>query len=251
MTTAQSVVEAPGAAAVNPVYRLVYRTVSYFGLMSIFGVLLFGFRPEPGADPRSYAFDLGLYLAFVAPHLLMTRSWFKKAVWGSPAGHPTERRFYILFTLVTWFAVVLLQRPLPGAELAVSPWFDTGLRFAGTMAFLACFLLFFQGVTFAMIDGLLGVPGAAGAYSHGAQTPLFTEGSYAQVRHPMYRAAVLAGLSSLLIHPSLAQIFWVALIGGTFVGFIPVEERQLIAARGEDYHKYRERTPYRLFPGIW
>ena len=41
------------------------------------------------------------------------------------------------------------------------------------------------------------------------------------------------------------------LVGGTFVLFIPIEEQQLVAARGTAYLEYRERTPYRLLRGIW
>lgn len=67
----------------------------------------------------------------------------------------------------------------------------------------------------------------------------------------MYRAALVGGLCSLLIHPHAAQAFWVVLVGFTFVAFIPIEERQLIAARGEAYERYMRQTPHRLFRGVW
>lgn len=89
------------------------------------------------------------------------------------------------------------------------------------------------------------------SHSHGEETPLFTEGQYASVRHPMYRAAILGGLCSILIHPNTAQAFWCVLVGGTFVAFVPVEEEQLIEARGEAYRAYQEATPWRIFRGIW
>jgi protein-S-isoprenylcysteine O-methyltransferase Ste14 len=88
-------------------------------------------------------------------------------------------------------------------------------------------------------------------YSHGGETPLLTDGPYAEVRHPMYRAAVLLGISALVMHPNLGQLFWTALVGGTLIAFIPVEEAQLRAARGDDYDRYCAATPYRLFRGIW
>lgn len=242
-TTAASGIGAGASTA----YRLVYRLLGYAGILSIFGAQAFGFRFAPQAHGTNYLFDLGLYLAFIVPHLVMTRGWFKRRVWGTPAGHPSERRFYVSTTLVTWFAVLALSRPLPGPELAL----PEVVRFAGMLGFLAGFLLFFQGISIAMLDGLLGVPGSAGSYSHGKETPLFTEGAYARVRHPMYRAAMLGGLSSLLVHPNVGQLFWIGLIGATFIAFIPVEEAQLVAARGEDYLRYREQTPWRLFRGIW
>jgi protein-S-isoprenylcysteine O-methyltransferase Ste14 len=112
-------------------------------------------------------------------------------------------------------------------------------------------LLFFEGASRESLDGLLGVPGSGMKYSHGGETPLFTDGPYAQVRHPMYRAALLAGTCALVVHPHAGQVLWTAMIGLTFIGFIPVEEAQLRAARGEDYRRYCQQTPYRLFRGIW
>lgn len=230
-------------------YRVVYRAAAYLGLMSVFGSLLYGYRYDAGASWNNLWFNLALYGVFIVPHLVLTRSWYKQAVWGSPAGSPRERRFYILTTIVFWFAVLALHRPIPGPSLVGQV--PEVVRFFGVVVFLLCVLLFFQGISFQMIDGLLGVPGSPGSYSHGAETPLFTDGPYAQVRHPMYRAALFAGLCSLLIHPTAGHLLWVLLIGGSFIAFIPVEEAQLIRARGEDYIKYRERTPYRLIRGIW
>ncbi len=67
----------------------------------------------------------------------------------------------------------------------------------------------------------------------------------------MYQAALCGGACSLLIHPNMAQMFWAVLIGITFIGFVPIEEAQLLDARGDDYRRYQERVPYRLFRGIW
>jgi protein-S-isoprenylcysteine O-methyltransferase Ste14 len=133
-------------------------------------------------------------------------------------------------TLKTWQALCALQRPLPGP----APVLPEAVQFAGTVGFILCVYMFFLGLSLERIDGLLGVPGSVGAYSHGAETPLFTEGQYAQVRHPMYRAAILGGICGLLAHPNPAQLFWTLLIGATFVAFIPVEEAQMTAARGDD-----------------
>ena len=58
------------------------------------------------------------------------------------------------------------------------------------------------------------------------------------------------GVCSLLIHPNLAQVFWPVLIGITFIGFVPIEEARLLDARGDDYRRYQEQVPYRLFRGI-
>ncbi len=224
-----------------------YRVFGYFGLFSIFGAMLYGFRYDPRAPWSNYLFDILLYLAWVTPHLVMTRGWFKQAVYGSPTGSPTDRRIYISITVVTWLALLWLHRPLPGGALAVAGPF----RFAATVGFIFCVVAFFEGATFAVLDGLLAVPGAAMSFSHGGETPLLTEGQYARVRHPMYRAALLAALCSIVIHAHFAQVLWCAMIGATFIAFIPVEEAQLMVARGTAYQSYMERTPWRLVRGLW
>lgn len=227
--------------------HLAYRVFSYFGLASIFGALLYGFRYDAVAPWRNYLFDIALYGAWAAVHLTMTRSWFKRAVYGARAGSPIERQVYIMVTVTTWLAVLWFQAPLPGFAVSL----PGPIRFAGTVGFIFAVLAFFEGVTFAALDGLLGVPGATMTHSHGQETPLLTQGQYGKVRHPMYRAALLAGLCSLVIHPNLAQVLWVLMVGATFVGFIPIEERQLIEARGEAYLGYMQQTPWRLMRGLW
>jgi len=227
--------------------RHAYRLVGHVTLFSVFASLLFGFRFDAAAPPNNLAWNLILYGVFIVPHLVMTREWFKRAVWGNPAGHPMERRVYILVTAFTWFAILILHRPIPGPVIAVPAW----VTFVGVVFFLMTFRMFFEGISMPMIDGLLGVPGAVKAFSHGPDTPLFQEGPYAQVRHPMYRAFFLAAAASLLVHPHVGQLFWITLFGATFLAFIPVEEAQMIRARADDYLEYRKRTPWRLFRGIW
>jgi protein-S-isoprenylcysteine O-methyltransferase Ste14 len=227
----------------------VYRWLGYFGLVSVLGAQLYGFRYDAAAPAVNYVYDLLLYLAYIGVHLAMSRAWFKQAVWGQPASFPLERRVYISVSVITWLMVFICQRPLPGPALDFA---GAGLlEFVGCLGFVISVMLFFQGVTFEAIHGLLGLPGAAGSYSHGAETPLFTAGPYAEVRHPMYRAAFLASVASIAIHPNAAQVFWNLLLAGTFIAYIPVEEVQLLAARGDEYRGYQQQTPYRLFRGIW
>jgi protein-S-isoprenylcysteine O-methyltransferase Ste14 len=224
-----------------------YRAFSYFGLAALPGALLYGFDHCEAASEGAIGFNIGLYLAWATVHLLMTSSWFKQTVYGSPRGSIRERQVYIAVTVTTWLAVLWLQHPVAGFTYA-PPEF---IRFAGCVGFVLSVFAFFEGVTFAGLDNLLGVPGSTMSHSHGAETPLFCEGQYASVRHPMYRAALLMGLCALLIHPNAAQLLWSVLIGGTFLGFIPIEERQLLRARGDEYRDYMQKTPWRVFRGIW
>lgn len=231
----------------SPLFARAYRVFAYLGAFSVGGAILFGFRFDPEAPIRNVVLNAALYVSYMIPHLVMTRGAFKRRVWGSSSGSPKERRVYVAIAVVWWWAVVFLQRPTPGSELEL----PNGVRLIGVAFFLYCQYLSNQGATFEMLDGLLGVPGRSTAYSHGPETPLFTAGQFAQVRHPMYRATILGCLASLLIHPNFGQLFWITLLSATFIGFIPVEEGQLLAARGEEYRRYQEQVPYRVFRGIW
>lgn len=230
-----------------PAWTPYYRAFAYFGMLSVTSSLLFGFRYRSDAAWGNVLVNLLFYGLYMVPHLVMTRSWYKLRFWGREEGGPSERRAYITVAILGWLLLLIVHRPLPGWYLQLPSW----LQFMATVGFLFFFLRAFEGVDFSKMDGMLGVPGSSGMFSHGPETPLFTEGSYAQVRHPMYQAMLGAGFCALLLHPSIAQLFWTLLIGGTFVAFIPVEEAQLRAARREEYEEYVERTPWRLVPGVW
>ena len=215
--------------------------------MTVAASLLVGFRYDPAAPAINFAFDAALYLAYVAVHYAMMTPAFKRAVTGSPDGSPAERRAYIVVAVVTWVLVYVLHRPLPGPALQANHW----VAYAGTCAFLLSFLAFLEGTTFEALRGFFGLPGAEQTHSVSRETPLLTDGSYAKVRHPMYRGAVFMGLSSIVIHPNAAQLVWALAIGATFLLFIPLEERQLLRARGDEYRAYMAVTQYRVFRGLW
>jgi len=224
-----------------------YRVAGYFGLLSVLGSLLFGFRHDPGAPWSNYLFNIGLYLAWAALHLLMTGDTFKRAVYGARTGTLIERQVYIMVTVITWLGVLWLHRPVPGPAHV----FSEPVRFAATIGFLFGAFAFFEGASFPMLDSFLGVPGTTLSHAHSAETPLLSAGQYAQVRHPMYRAAIGSALCALFLHCHAAQFLWSLMIGATFILFIPIEEGRLLAARGDDYRAYMQATPWRLLRGVW
>jgi protein-S-isoprenylcysteine O-methyltransferase Ste14 len=227
--------------------RTVYWWLGHLGLMVVAAAVILGFRHSAGAPAINYLYDLLLYGAYITVHLLMTRPAWKRLLTGRPEGTPAERRVYIVVAVATWLAVYALHWPVPGPAVEPPPW----LRYLALCGVLLGFFAFLEGATFERTAGLLGVPGAVMSYSHGAETPLMTEGSYAHVRHPMYRGFLLMLAASLLVHPNAGQLFWGVMFALTFVGFVPVEEAQLIAQRGEQYRLYMETTRYRLIRGVW
>ncbi len=227
-------------------YKL-YWLFSYLGLMVLAASFVMGFRHEAEAPVGNIFFNLGLYAIYLAVHIVMTMPAFKRAVFGHAEGTPAERRIYVTISILTWVGVYAFHQPVPGFALNAPQW----VQFIGLCAFLLSFVAFFEFATFESLGSLLGLPGSELSHSVGAETPLMTEGPYARVRHPMYRAAFFYAFSSLLIHPNAGQLLFAVMVSASFLGFISFEERQLIKARGEEYRDYMRRTPYRVFHDLW
>jgi protein-S-isoprenylcysteine O-methyltransferase Ste14 len=206
-----------------------------------------GFRASADAPTLNLLYNALLYLAFIAVHIVMTMPAFKRTVFGRPEGTPFERRIYVTISVLSWVAVYAFHRPTPGFAYASPPW----LQYAGYCAMLLGLVAFFEFATFEGLAKLVAMPGASLSHSVGAETPLMTEGPYAVVRHPMYRAALFVTFCSLLIHPNTCQLQFALMTTASFFGFIPFEEYQLLRARGDEYRRYMQTTPYRIFRGVW
>src|SRR5262245_4311657 len=114
----------------TPMLQL-YRALAYLGLASIFGTMLAGFRFDEPAPHRNISIVVFLYLAYIVPHLVMTRSWFKRALWKQPGGSPAERRVYITIASALWIAIFLIHPAMPGRSLSLPEW----VGFLGVLAF--------------------------------------------------------------------------------------------------------------------
>ncbi len=231
--------------------RSIYWLFAFLGVMTPTATFITGFKHDPAAPWENYGFNAALYLAYAAVHLVTTRPFWKKLLTGKPEGSPGERRIYITISIVTWIALFAFHRPMPGPSYSYQGWMADWIPLLGLCAVLLSVFALFEIADFQMLGGLLGVHGHGMSHSHGEETPLLMEGSYSSVRHPMYRAFILIGLTSIIIHPHLPQLFWAVFFGATFLIWVPVEEGQLIAARGDGYRAYMKQTPYRVFRGVW
>ncbi len=224
-----------------------YWYFSHLGLMAVTTSFIMGFKYSAQAPMENLYFNIVIYVVFILVHIVMTMPLFKRLVFGQPQGTPFERRIYITVTIVTWLAVYTLHKTAPGFGFTM----PFAIQFVGLCAVLLSFFGFFEFANFSVLGSLLGVPGTELSHSTGGETPLLTEGPYASVRHPMYRAFFFLAFSSLLIHPNTGQLLFAVMVSASFIGFVPFEERQLIKARGDGYREYMTKTPYRIFPGIW
>jgi methanethiol S-methyltransferase len=228
-------------------FKRAYWLFSYLGLMIVTASFIMGFRYAPDSPVSNLWFDLALYGVFAAIHIVMTMPAFKRAAFGNAAGSVTERRVYITTTVVTWLGLYWLHKPIGGFGYESPFW----LEYVGLCAVLLAQVSFYEFATFENLASFVGVPGADLSHSAGSESPLMTTGGYAQVRHPMYRAAFFSCLASLLMHPNAAQLFFACLVSASFLAFIPFEEHQLLEARGDDYRAYMAQTPFRVLRGIW
>jgi protein-S-isoprenylcysteine O-methyltransferase Ste14 len=224
-----------------------YAIFAYLGTMSLPASFILGFKYDPTAPASNYGYDIALYVIYIGIHFLMTLPAFKKALYGKPQGAYYERRVYVTVAVVTWIVLYVLHKPLPGFAIETNIW----VQYFGLCVVLLGQFMFFEYANFGAINALFGVSKDAMSHTAGAETPLMTEGSYAQVRHPMYRAALVLYLASVIMHPNAAQLLWAVMVSLSFVVFIPVEEAGLIKGRGDQYREYQKAVKWRVIPGIW
>lgn len=224
-----------------------YSLVTILGLMAVPASFIMGWRYDAAASLGNYLFNLLAFIGWIAIHIIMLLPAFKKAVYGNAQSSSKERRVYVIVSIITWILLYAVHKPVPGPALPEVFW----LQFIGTCGVFYGFLMFFEGINFAFLSAFLGSPGLELSHSTDSSTPLMMEGSYATVRHPMYRGAVTYTFASLLIHPHAGQLLFVILVALGFILFIPFEEKALIKARGDEYLEYMKVVRYRIFPGVW
>lgn len=224
-----------------------YSFLALLGVMAVPAAFIMGFRHAPDAPAINYLWNLLMLGGFMAVHVVMLLPGFKKAVYGQAQSSSEERRVYVAVSVLTWILLYVFHEPVPGPALEAASW----IRFVGICGVFLGFLMFFEGATFDFLRAFLGAPGTVLSHSSDATTPLMTEGSYASVRHPMYRGAITYTFASLLIHPHVGQLFFAAGVSLCFVLFVPFEERALLEARGEEYRDYMAVVRYRVIRGVW
>ena len=224
-----------------------YSLVAMLGVMAVPATFIMGWRHDPAAPAVNYLFNLLGFAAFMAVHIIMLLPGFKKAVYGIANSTSGERRIYVSVSIITWVLLYAWHLPVPGPGFAAPAW----LQFIGICGVFLGFLMFFEGATFGFLNQFMGTPGTELSHSADSASPLMTQGSYASVRHPMYRGAVTYSAFSLLIHPHAGQLLFMVIFALGFILFIPFEEKGLIRSRGEEYSAYMQVVRYRVFRGIW
>jgi protein-S-isoprenylcysteine O-methyltransferase Ste14 len=180
-----------------------------------------------------------LVALFGVQHSIMARPWFK-AWWTRFVPKPIERSTFVLITSVILIVTYWLWRPIPGVV------WDVELPAARA----ALYALFFLGWGLMLYASFLidhfDLFGVRQVYLHlrrqkYTHSPFATPPLYKVVRNPL----MLGVLIALWATPTMTygHLLFAALMSAyIFVG-IAFEERDLLRFLGEDYRRYRERTP--------
>lgn len=197
-------------------------------------------RPTEGADLiRPLLADLGLFTAFALHHSLLARTGAKRWVARrAPAG--LERSLYVWISSALFVVVCAAWRDVPGelyrhAGLASVPhWLLVGL--GGWITARAAAIL--DPLELAGIRPARLAPGGFRA-----------AGPYGLVRHPIY----LGWLLLVFGVPEMTgtRLAFAVISSAYLVVAVPLEERSLVEAFGDEYRRYQRLVRWRLVPGVW
>jgi protein-S-isoprenylcysteine O-methyltransferase Ste14 len=182
-------------------------------------------------QPEALVLDATLLVLFFASHSLLAGLRFKTRLGLAPDAH---RRLYLAVNLCLTACVWLSWREPGGSPL----WMLTGVAAGALVA--------------AQIAGLAGIAWTSHNFDNaeffGANAPktgevgaLSIKGPFALCRHPTYFFTFLLLASPTM--PTGRALLTAGIVIYTMIGSW-LEERKLLAERGEAYRSYRARTPW-------
>jgi len=189
--------------------------------------------------------NLGLVAIFGLQHSVMARPGFKRW-WTRLVPEPVERSTFVLLASLALLVLFALWRPLPAEIWHVESGAGRAALWALYGAGWALVLVSTYAIDARDLSGL----GQVGAYFRGEEyePPEFqTPGPYRLVRHPLQAGFLLVFWATPRMtagHLLLAGSITVYVLVGLWL-----EERDLVAAFGDRYRRYRQGTPM-LVPGI-
>ncbi len=193
----------------------------------------------------SFALILVAMLLYGLLHSLLASLGFKAQVQSrlGEGGGRVYRLVYNLFAFVSLLPVLALSALLPDQPLYAIPfpWLLISLALQG-LAVVALLL----GLLQTGLWSFLGISQLGGA-DQASQSRLVIHGLYHWVRHPLYSAGLVfiwfvPRMTSNLLAFNLGVTVYL-IVGAMF------EERKLLREFGQDYARYRARTPM-LVPGL-
>jgi protein-S-isoprenylcysteine O-methyltransferase Ste14 len=210
-------------------------------------LVLFGEAVPAGPIGGPVVANLALFTAFALHHSVFARAGVKR--WLNrlfPAS--LERSAFTWVSSALFLVVCWAWQPVPGVLYRLdAPW--RGGLFA--VQALGVVLTFFGSRAVDVLDlgGVRPLLDARAGRTAPRHVPLVTSGVYRLVRHPIYFGWVLLVFGS----PGMtATRFTFAVISTLYLAAaIPLEERGLSAAFGDDYRRYCGAVRWRMIPGVY
>jgi len=178
-----------------------------------------------------------LFAAFCLLHSLLARSGLKRRLEDFIAPR-YYRLVYVLFSVLSLLAVMLLWQPMDGFLWQSSAWIYAVMTVLSLTAFLGGLYC----VAIMRPFDFLGLSSLGRKERQPLAPPrLSTAGPYAHCRHPMYLCFLLAGF----LRPEMSYGDFEFLLIALFyvILAIPFEERNLKEELGEAYLLYQENVP--------
>lgn len=202
----------------------------------------FGRPATPDPVLPAMTANIALFSMFALHHSVFARqrvrAWMARLV---PPG--LERAVYVWVASALFLVVCLNWRPVPGVLYSL-----TGtLALPGYIVQAAGLLLTMRSAAALGVGDLAGVRLMSG---HGdVVPPLKRSGLYGFVRHPLYLAWLLMVFGAP--HMTMTRFVFAVVSTMYLAAAVPLEERGLIRAFGDDYRAYRRQVRWRMVPGIY
>lgn len=196
---------------------------------------------DTGADTpgiRAIVVNLLLMALFAVQHSVMARKGFK-AWWTQYVPRPIERSTYVLASSVCLLLLFWQWRAIPAVVWQID---DPDLAVAVAMLSLAGWVLVFLSTFLINHFELFGLSQVADhlvdrqAEPQRFRTPLL----YKFVRHPLYLGFVIAVWAAPVM--TVGHLLFSAVITAYILIGIHLEERDLVAAFGDQYREYSQRV---------
>ena len=194
---------------------------------------------------EALAVNGGLLGLFAVQHLIMARRWFKER-WTRIIPAAAERSTFVLATCAILVLMFFQWRAMPGIVWDVeSEGLRLGLNIASALGWVGVLVSTFLINHF----DLFGLSQTV-RYFRGQEyvAPRFEVKSfYRYTRHPLYVAFFIAFWCSPTM--TLGHLFFAAMCTGFVLFAVRFEERDLVAAHGDDYRRYQRDVPM-LLPSL-
>lgn len=206
---------------------------------------VYGWRlrlPAPADGPWGPAAlgNVALFTVFALHHSVMARTgakaWLTRTV-----PRDLERSVYVWIASVLFLAVCWLWQPLPGVV-----WTTTGAA-AGLLVGVQL-----AGVALTLrAASIVGVWDLAGVTQPDLTRPVDfrAAGPFALVRHPIYLGWILLVFATPVMTTS--RLLFAVISTAYLIAAIPLEERSLVEAFGDQYRAYQREMRWRLIPFVW